>query len=48
MNLLEHLPRTQKGFYYIFAVVDRLTKVAQFIPTIAIVTTLGVVELFVK
>ena len=48
MNLIVEISRTQKAFDYIFAVVDRSTKVDQFIPTIAIVTTLGVVELFLE
>ena len=33
----------QKGFESIFVVVDKLTKVAQFITTLTIVTTFGVV-----
>ena len=42
------LPKTQKGFDSIFVVVNKLTKVAQFLPIATIVTTLKVAELFLK
>ena len=45
MNFIVDLPRTQKGFDSILVVVDRLTKVAQFIHTTTTVITLGVVKL---
>jgi len=46
MDFIVDLPKTQKGFDSIFVVVDRLTKVARFIPTITTVTASGVAELF--
>ena len=43
-----NLPRIQKDFDSIFVVIDKLIKVAQFIPTMTIVIALGVAKLFVK
>ena len=48
IDFIKNLCRTQKDFGSIFVVVDRLTKVARFIPTTTIVIALGVVELFIK
>jgi hypothetical protein len=48
MDFIVDLPKTQKGFDSIFVVVDRLTKVARFIPTVTTVTASGVAELFFK
>ena len=48
IDFIKNLCRTQKGVGSIFVVVDRLTKVAPFIPTTTIVIALGVVELFIK
>ena len=48
MNFIVNLSRIQKGFDSIFVVIDKLTKMARLKPTMIIVTTLGVAELFVK
>lgn len=48
IDFIKNLCRTQKGFGSIFVVVDRLTKVAPFIPTTTIVIASEVVELFIK
>ena len=48
MNFIVELPKTHKGFDSNFVVIDRLTKVARFIPITTTVTTSGVAELFFK
>ena len=45
--IMDH-PRIQKCIDSIFVVVDRLTKVDWFIPTMTIMIALGAAELFVK
>ena len=39
---------SQRNFYSTMIVVDRLTKITHFIPTISIVTAYGVAELFMR
>ena len=48
MDFIVGLPKTQNNFDCIIVVVDRLTKIAHFIPTITIVTAYGVAELFIR
>ena len=48
MDFIVNLPKTQKGFDSNFVVVDRLIKVARFIPTTTTVTASGVADLFFK
>ena len=48
MDFIVDLPMTHKGFDSIFVVVDRITKVARFIPTTTNVTTSGIAEMFFK
>ena len=48
MDFIVDLPRNQNDFDSIFVVVDRLTKVARFIPTMTIVTASYEAEFFVK
>ena len=46
MNFIVDLPRTQNDFDSIFVVMNRLAMVAQFIPTMTIMTTSRVDESF--
>jgi hypothetical protein len=48
MNFIVDLSKTQKGFDSIFVVVDRVTKVARFTPTVMTVRIPRVAELFFK
>ena len=48
MDFILELPRTQKNFDSIFVVIDRLTKVARFIPKMIIVTASRIADLFFK
>lgn len=48
MDFIVALPKTQAGFDSIFVVVDRLTKIAHFIPTVTTVTASGVADIFMK
>jgi hypothetical protein len=48
MDFIVGLPKTQNNFDSIMVVVDRLTKIAHFIPTVTIVTAYGVAEFFMK
>jgi hypothetical protein len=48
MDFIVGLPKTQVRFDSIFVVVDQLTKIAHFIPTILIVTASRVAELFMR
>ena len=48
MNFIVRLPKTKSNFDIIMAVVDRLTKIAHFIPAITTVTAYGVAELFMR
>ena len=48
MDFIVGLPKTQRNFDSIMVVVDRLTKIAHFIPTFTTVTAYGVAELFMR
>ena len=48
MDFIVGLLKTQNNFDSIMVVVDRLTKIAHFIPTVTIITTYGVAELFMR
>jgi hypothetical protein len=48
MDFIVGLPKTQAGFDNILVVVDRLTKIVHFIPTVSTVTASGVAELFMR
>ena len=48
MDFIMNLPRIQKDFDSIFVVIDKMIKVAQFIPTMTIVIALGVAKLLLK
>jgi hypothetical protein len=48
MDFIVGLPKTQAGFDSILVVVDWLTKIAHFIPTVATVTASGVAALFMR
>ncbi len=48
MDFIVGLPKTRSNFDSIMVVVDRLTKIAHFIPTITTVTAYGVAELFMR
>ena len=48
IDFIVDLLRTQKAFNSIFVIVNRLTKVARFIPTITTMTTSRVAKLFFK
>ena len=48
MDFIVGLPKTRSKFDSIMVVVDRLTKIAHFIPTTTIVTAYGVAELFMR
>lgn len=48
MDFIVGLPKTRSNFDSIMVVVDRLTKIAHFIPTVTTVTAYGVAELFMR
>ena len=48
MDFIVGLPKSQNNFDSIMVVVDRLTKIAHFIPTVTTVTAYGVAELFMR
>ena len=48
MDFIVGLPMSQKGYDSILVVIDRLTKMARYIPTTTTVIALGVAELFFK
>jgi transposase InsO family protein len=48
MDFIVGLPRTQKGYYSIWVVVDRLTKVAHFIPVNTTYSSARLAELYVS
>jgi hypothetical protein len=48
MDFIVGLPKTQAGYDSILVVVDRLTKIAHFIPMVSTVTASGVAELFMR
>ena len=48
MDFIVGLPKTRSNFDSIMMVVDRLTKIAHFIPTATTVTAYGVAELFMR
>ena len=48
MDFIVGLPKTQNNFDSIMVVVDRLTKIAHFIPTVTTVTAYEVAELFMR
>ena len=48
MDFIVRLPKTQNNFDSIMVVVDRLIKIAHFIPTVNTVTAYGVAKLFMR
>ena len=48
MYFIIGLPKTQNNFNGITVVVDRLTKIAHFIPTLITITAYGVAKLFIR
>jgi hypothetical protein len=48
MDFIVGLPRTQSGYDSIWVIVDRLTKVAQFIPIKTTYSGLQIVELYIS
>ena len=48
MDFIVGFPKTQNNFDSIMVVVDRLTRIAHFIPTVTTVTAYGVAELFMR
>ncbi len=48
MDLIVHLPRTARGFDAIYVVVDRLTKMAHFVPCQTSATATVLAKLFLR
>jgi hypothetical protein len=48
MDFIVGLPRTQRGFDSIWVIVDRLTKVAHFIPVRTTYSSAKLVELYME
>jgi hypothetical protein len=48
MDFIEGLPRTQRGFDSIWVIVDRLTKVAHFIPVRTTYSSTKLAELYLE
>ena len=48
MNFIVSLPKMESKFDSIMVVVDMLTKIAHFIPTVTTITAYGVVEFFMR
>jgi hypothetical protein len=48
MDFIVGLPRTQKGYDSIWVIVDRLTKVAHFLPVKTTYTSAKLAELYMK
>lgn len=48
MDFIIGLPKIQNNFDYIMMVMDRLTKIAYFIPTVITIIIYGVIELFMS
>jgi hypothetical protein len=48
MDFITRLPRTQRGYYSIWVIVDRLTKVAHFLPVKTTYNGVRLAELYME